>query len=97
MSSEAFYLIKGLFGLVAVILVMYHTNQAWRYVVQHGTYGQRWRYIALLAWTILVTGASVQQFHEHAPIQSRNVGALIVILFTIGAMIISIRESSRKR
>lgn len=95
-GNELFYLIKGILGLLGTMLVLYHTNHAWDFVVRHGTYGQRWRYISLLAWMILVTGASAQQLHENAPIQSRNIGSLFVTIFTIIAMIISINEGRKK-
>lgn len=88
-----FYLLKGVLGLLATVLVVYHTNQAWTYVVKHGTYGQRWRYFSLMLFMGVATESSVQQIQQKAPVQSFNIATAVVILFTIVAMVISIRES----
>lgn len=97
MSSELFYLIKGLMGLIATVLVIYHTNQAWTYVVKHGTYGQRWRYFSLMMFMGVATESSVQQIQQRAPVQIFNIATAVVIVFTIVAMVISIRESRGRK
>lgn len=95
--ATTFYVVKGVLGLVGTLLVVYHTNQAWTYVVKHGTYGQRWRYFSLMLFMGVATESSVQQIQQKAPVQAFNIATAVVILFTIVAMVISIRESRGRK
>jgi hypothetical protein len=90
--SHAFYVTKGIVGVVAVILILIHMSRAWPNV---GTSGQRLRYIALLMVTILIASGSTAQLDEGVPVSGRNIGALLAALLVIAAMVVSIRQDRR--
>lgn len=94
--THTFYLVKGFFGLVSLLLLVFHMSITWDHVVKKGTKGQVLRYLALLFYTGVVSGSTVEQLHENQPIHYRNLGVLVAILVTIVAMIISIREDKER-
>ena len=95
--ATAFYVIKGMCALLSTTLLLYHMTQVWPYLRSNATIGQRMRYYSLLAFSILVTGASGEQVQDGALVNYRNLGSLIVTIMLIVAMVISIREDAHKR
>src|SRR5438270_13708240 len=90
--THGFYLVKGFLGLVSLLLLVFHMTITWNHVVTKGTKGQVLRYLALLFYTGVVSGSTVEQLKEGQPIHYRNLGVLVAILVTIAAMVTSIRE-----
>lgn len=84
-----FFYAKGLAALVATLLIVVHMSRAWPTV---GSPGRRFRYYGLLAYSALVTGASVGQVQAGTPVNWWNIGAFVVSLFLIYAMAVSIAE-----
>lgn len=95
--GEEFYVIKGLLGVVATLMLIIHMNLTWRHVVQFGTLGQQLRYLTLLGVSVLFVGASVEQVKEHALVNYRNFGGMVVCLMLIFTMAVSIREDVHRR
>lgn len=88
-----FYLFKGILAVVTTIMVIGHMMHTWRDVT---TWGRRLRYFALLAFTALIAFASAEQIDEEVLVSYRNLGAVLVLLLTMVAMVVSIREDLRK-
>lgn len=91
--AAEFYYTKGLVALVATVLVVVHMSQTWPQV---RTRGQQLRYLTLLAFSVLLTGSSVEQVHQGALVNYRNLGGLVVAVMILVAMVVSIREDSEK-
>lgn len=95
--APEFYMIKGLLGLIATLMLIYHMKITWDHVLHHGTFGQQLRYYTLLAISILIAGGSAEQYKEAAVVNYRNLGAILVVCMLIVAMIVSIREDFDRR
>lgn len=92
--AEQFYIIKGLGALIATLLLIAHMSRTWHNVQ---TWGQRLRYLTLFYFAVLITAASVEQTSQNAPVNLRNVGALLGVGLLIVAAIVSLRETRRNR
>lgn len=92
-QAHTFYVVKGLAGVIAVVLILTHMARAWPTVT---TSGQRLRYIALLMVTVLIASASTQQIEDGVPVSGRNVGGLLAAVLVIVAMVVSIRQDRRR-
>ena len=90
--AHAFYVTKGLVGVVAVVLMLVHMSRAWPSIA--GT-DQRLRYLALLMATMLIASGSTAQLAEGVPVSGRNVGGLLLGVLIIVAMVVSIRQGRR--
>lgn len=85
--TTEFYAIKGILGLIATVLLVFHMMREWR---RTRCLSQRMRFISLLAFSVLITGASVEQIQQHALINYRNLGACICILWLVVAIVVSL-------
>lgn len=90
--AEEFYILKGLVALVAVVLFLIHMQAVWG---DRMTWGRRLRYLALLYFAILLTSSTVEQIHETAPVNYRNLGGLVGALLLILTALVSMREQRR--
>lgn len=87
-----FYWTKGIAALVAVLLLLWHM----RGVKRESVYLGQWlRYLTLLYFAVLLTGAAVDQVHSDAVVSWYNVGGLVGALVLIVAMVVSIAEERR--
>lgn len=93
--TTAFYYTKGILALVATLLVVFHTNTAFSSEVM--STGRRLRYYALLIAAVVLTGSSVEQVNQAAPVNYRNLGGMFLAAFITLAMVVSIAESREKR
>lgn len=91
--AETFYITKGLVALVAVVLLLIHMQAVWG---DHMTWGRRLRYLAPLYFAVLLTSATVEQVHETAPVNYRNLGGLLGALLLIATALVSMREQRRR-
>jgi hypothetical protein len=102
-GNDAFFVVKGVIGLIAVGLLVVHMNRSWHtfdrdpVTRQLVGKGQRLRYVTLFAAVVLLTGASAEQIHDAAKIESRNVGAMVVAVLALYSAIVSVREASPRR
>lgn len=90
--APLFYAVKGCLALVGTLLIVWHLSDTWE---NTSSFAQRFRYFALLAASVLLTGASIEQIEGGALVNYRNLGALICALIIIGAMVASIREDHK--
>lgn len=95
--AEQFYVAKALLGLVSVILLLIHMNQTWDALLHRSKLSQRLRYLTLLAFSVLVTGASLEQLNDDATVNYRNLGGMAVTLLLIVAAGYSIRDDRRQK
>lgn len=101
-TAHAFFVIKGVIGLVAVIGLIVHMNKSWDTfdVAPNGrreTIGQRLRYLTLLYFAVLLSGASLEQIKDNAEISLRNIGALGGAVLLVLTVIVSIDEARGRR
>lgn len=92
--AQLFYFIKGLLAVVATVMVVAHMMHTWHNVTG---LGQRLRYFALLALTMLVAFASAEQVDEGVLVSYRNLGGFAGTCLVAYAMWVSIREDMRRR
>lgn len=92
--ADTFNVIKGLIGLVAVVLLIAHMDRVWTHEAL--TLGRRLRYIALLAFVVVVGGGSAEQINQHALVNYRNLGGMVATILGLAAAVVSIWESRRK-
>lgn len=88
--AEQFFVVKGVIGLLAVVLLIAHMSQAFRESMK---IGQRARYLTLFVGAVVVTGGSGEQVSDHVVVSYRNLGGMIFAISIVISMIISIRES----
>jgi hypothetical protein len=87
---EPIIMIKGLIALASVLLLLWHMTQAWCCV---RTFGQKLRYLTLLAYAILVAGASLEQLNEGIVLSYRHLGSVAVTSMLVVAAVVSLRET----
>ena len=87
--AEALFLLKGALGMISVVLLIWHMNRAWCCVKRPA---QQMRYLTLLAYAILVAGASVEQVSEGELVSYRHLGSVLVVLLLIITMVVSILD-----
>lgn len=93
-TAEQFYVIKGLLALTATLMLIYHMSRTWADIA---TRSQRLRYLTLLYFAALITYSSVEQAHDHTPVSSRNIFALVGVLLLVYTMFVSIRDEVLRR
>lgn len=88
-----FFIAKGLVSLVATALLLFHMR-----AVKRGPISlDRWlRYLSLLFFAVLVTGASIDQLTSAAEISWYNVGGLVGAALLILTVCVSITEDHRR-
>lgn len=91
--AHSFYIFKGVLALVGTCLLVAHMIRK----REPMTPGQTLRYLALLSFAALVTGASVEQTHQEAVVNYRNLAAIPVVALLIVAAVVSLYETRRKR
>lgn len=90
--SRLFFVIKGILGLIATLMLLFHMSISWGNIIRVGTLGQELRYLTLLGLSVLITGASAEQIHQHHPVDYRSLGAFILAASLIVAMGVSLKE-----
>ena len=85
--ATEFFAIKGVLGMVATILFIMHMARSWS---QRICLSQRMRYISLLAFSVMITGAPVEQIHDGALVNYRNLGAGLCIVWMVVTSLVSI-------
>lgn len=91
-AATEFYVIEGLLFLAATVLLIAHMSRAWS---ETSGWGQRLRYLTLLFFSVLFTVASVEQVHQEARVNYRNIGIIIGGVLLIVTMLVSIAEYRR--
>lgn len=94
--ATEFYIVKGIAALVSTLLLLWHMTGSWEHLTRHGSLGQRLRYFTLLGFSVLVTGGSAEQVQEGVEVSYRNLGGMVVTILLAIAMIVSIREMTRR-
>lgn len=89
--AEAFNIVKGCIAIVGVLMLVGHMDRVWRHEAL--TPGRRARYIALLLGAMTVAYSSAEQLDQDAVVNYRNLGAMLFVLVTFVAAVLSIRES----
>lgn len=93
--ADVLFAVKGSLGVVATALLIYHMDFIWPRLESKS---QRMRYIALLLFSIQVTGASAEQITD--PTQHHvgwaHLGSMAVMIYLIVTTVFSIKED-RKR
>lgn len=90
--AATFYATKGALALVATLLYLLHMTRAWPTI---HTAGQRWRYLALLYLSVLLTVATVEQIQDQALVSYRNIGAFVGSVLLLVAAVKSLRDDHR--
>jgi hypothetical protein len=92
--AALFYVIKGALSLVATVLLLSHMREVRREEITTG----RWlRYLVLLYFAVLLTGASLEQVGDEAIVSYRNLGGLLGSVALIVAVVVSITETRDHR
>lgn len=92
--APQFYAVKGLVGILAVLIMIVHMSQAWPRI---GTSAQRFRYLLLLGFVVVVGSSSTTQLGESAPVTGRNVAGFLLALLTIPVAAASMRQDRAHR
>lgn len=92
--ADEFYILKGLLALVATVALVAHMVLTWD---RTSGSGQRLRYFSLLYFAVLITAASVEQSHQDAVVNYRNLGAIGGVLLLLLTLYVSLREYARTR
>lgn len=94
--APQFYMLKGLLAVAATVLLLVHMTRRWPVLLSEHRLGKRMRYLTLLAYAVLVTGASVEQVHDGSLVSYRNLGSAIVSILLLVTIIISMREERQR-
>ena len=91
--AHTFYVVKGLVGLAAVLLMLWHMSATWRHIKSTD---QRLRYLALLVLITAVASGSTEQISSDVPVTGRNIVGLIGAVLVVVAMVASIRHDAHR-
>ena len=92
--SHEFYILKGVVALAATVLLIFHMSRTWSTIA---TWAQRLRYFALLYLAALMTFASVEQTHQSAVVNYRNLGGMVGSALILVAAVVSIWTEARQK
>jgi hypothetical protein len=92
--AHQFFVAKGLVGLLAVVLLVWHMARTWPTTLSTG---QRLRYLALLIGATATGSASTSQFNDDLPVTGANVAGFIFAVFVVVAMVASLLEDAQNR
>lgn len=87
--ATEFFIAKGVLALLATCMVITHMARTWASVTR---WGQRLRYLSLLALIANMAFASVEQVQTVTSVEFRHIGALCGALMVVAAMAVSIHE-----
>lgn len=87
--ADEFYVLTGVISLAGTLALIAYMAVHWK--LMNG-YGQQMRFIALLAASVLITGASVEQINDGAVVAYRNLAAIGVATFIVFTMYVSFRD-----
>lgn len=87
--AHLFYVLKGVIALIATVGLIVHMSHTWHQIVR---WGQRLRYLSLLAFAFLITGATIEQLEQDAVVNYRNLGTFVCALLLLVAVAASIRD-----
>lgn len=85
--AHEFYVVKGVVGLIAVCLYLYHMTIVWPGLKN---LAQQMRYLCLLAGAVLTTSASVEQVREGVLVNWRNVGGMGFVILLLVTVLVSL-------
>lgn len=91
--GHLFFIVKGVLALTATVLLVWHMARK----SEPMTMGQQLRYLTLLYFAVLVTGASADQTGSHAPVNWYNIGGFVGVVLLILAAAVSLHESRTRR
>lgn len=94
--AHDFYVAKGIIGVIAVILLLWHMSRSWDRFDPEGGIGQRLRYLTLFYFAVLATSASVEQIKQNVVVNYRSLGAIGGATLLVVTAVVSLSESSRK-
>lgn len=83
---------KGVLALVGTCLLIWHMARKREPMSR----GQLLRYLALLYFSVLITGTSADQAQSHPPVNWYNVAVLPGVLLLVAAAAVSLRESRHR-
>lgn len=86
-------LAKGAFAMIGVILLLWHMNREW---VRINELDWRLRYLTLLAYGVLQTGASTEQLTDQVELEWRHLGGFVVSVLFLVASAVSLRWSFKQ-
>lgn len=86
-NAHEFYVAKGVIGVAAVGLYLYHMSIVWHSLKNTA---QQLRYLCLLYLAFLITSSSVEQVRDDALVNWRNVGGMVGIVLLLVTVIVSL-------
>jgi hypothetical protein len=87
--AHEFFIMKGLIGLLATVLIIVHMVRTWHEPL---SLGRRLRYYALLLMSTLITTGSYEQIHDSASVNIRNVMGIAGAALIAVAAVVSLME-----
>jgi len=88
---------KGCFAVIGVILLLWHMDREWSRLGElEKQLDRKLRYLTLLAYGVLQTGASTGQLTEGVELEWRHLGGLIVSALFVVTAACSLRWSLRQ-
>lgn len=91
--ATEFYLVKGMVGMMASGLLIFHMDRAWGHMTSGAQMG---RYLMLLFGTIVAGAGSVSQISHHDEVRLQNIGGLEFLIGVCAVMVYSIIDDRRK-
>lgn len=86
---------KGLVSVLSVVLLIVHMDRQWD---RMNSRAQKARYLCLLGFGVLISGASAEQLGEGLEVLSyRHLGALVMSTALAGVALYSIRSEGKGR
>jgi hypothetical protein len=89
--AYGFYICKGALSLLGTLLLLKNMDVEWSAPAM--SLGRRLRYLSLLTFAVVMTGASVEQATQDAVVNYRNLGAFVAAVVLVVAMVVSLRET----
>lgn len=93
MNNETFFVIKGVVGILSVLLLTYHMTTSEKVMRRP----QRMRYITLLGFAVVVAGGSARQFAAHEHVEPEHWGSMMMSVFLVVTAVVSIYDERKHR
>lgn len=92
--ARTFFFLTGFLGLAATVLLVVHMGHTWHKIKK---VSQRLMYYSLLAFSMIVTSASIEQIHDDSSVNWHDVATFLATILLAIACISSIVADSHDR